>query len=292
MKGGKGCRSLSMEFTPCCASPQSNVRKASDVRRVPDRNDVARPRDLSSQRPRPAQPETGGICPAMSGICMTSCSASDLEGAPDGHAQLHPAPDGTGFLLDTVGDSRRSSSACNWVRTSHRMTETASLVFVKVRTRLDRPNILLDGIGEGSPGFLNVMYDPELKDCVRKWAGEAVIPVMLLTPPSEDANLSLEATSGQVFHDMNVHSTPVAMGLAVDLDRSDMYIQTGQQGHDAADYQRERRVRSPRYLETPCIPVPGRLGPWCLKAVRAAAEGPGSACMSTGQAISLPKTHG
>ena len=147
------------------------------------------------------------------------------------------------------------------------------LGYLKVRTRLDRPNILLDGLGRIT-GFLDVMYDPELTEIVRKWAGEAVIPVMLLTPRSEDANLSLEEL-GQVFHDMNVLSTPVGKGQAVDLDRSDMYIQTV---NKVAALQ---IINANGGCEHRAISISKNSGAWAtktvlLKAVRAAAEGPGS----------------
>ena len=149
----------------------------------------------------------------------------------------------------------------------------SALGYVKVRTRLDRPNILLDGLGRIT-GFLDVMYDPELDDKVRKWAGEAVIPVMLLTPPNEGADLSLEAL-GQVFHDMNVLSTPVGKGQAVDLDRSDMYIQTVNKVAGLPI------ITANGGCDHRAISISKKSGSWTtktvlLKAVRAAAEGPGS----------------
>jgi hypothetical protein len=147
------------------------------------------------------------------------------------------------------------------------------LGYVKVRTRLDRPNILLDGLGRIT-GFLDVMYDDDLSDDVQKWAGDAEIPVMLVTPPSDDAVLSLEEL-GQIFHDMNVLATPVGKGQAVDLDRSDLYIQT------------VNRVAALPIIKTNggcedrAISISRKSGAWTtktvlLKTVRAAAEGPGS----------------
>jgi len=151
--------------------------------------------------------------------------------------------------------------------------EDDDLGYVRVSTRLDRPNILLDGLGRIT-GFLDVMYDDNLNEDVRRWAGEAVIPVMLLTPAGQDARLDLEQL-GQVFHDMNVLSTPVAKGQAVDLDRSDMYIRT------------VNMVASLPIIAEKCgcdhraVSISKKSGAWCtktvlLKAVRAASEGPGS----------------
>ena len=144
---------------------------------------------------------------------------------------------------------------------------------VRVKTRLDKPNILLDGLGRIT-GFLDVMYDPELEEETRKWAGEAVIPVMLLTPPKPDASLSLEQL-GQVFHDMNVLSTPVGKGQAVDLDRSDLYIQTVNKVGELSI------IALNGGCDPRSISISAKSGAWTtktvlLKAVRAAAEGPGS----------------
>ncbi|MEO0855098.1 MAG: hypothetical protein AAFY15_16565, partial [Cyanobacteria bacterium J06648_11] len=74
-----------------------------------------------------------------------------------------------------------------------------SLGHVKVQTRLDRPNILLDGLGRIT-GFLDIMYDEALDEQTRSWAGSAVIPIMLVTPVGSDGELNLEQL-GQIFHD-------------------------------------------------------------------------------------------
>ncbi len=144
---------------------------------------------------------------------------------------------------------------------------------LRVNTRLDRPNILLDGLGRIT-GFLDVMYDEDLTDEVRRWAGEAVIPVMLLTPLTGEDELGLEEL-GQIFHDMNVLSAPVTRGQAVDLDRSDRYIQTtnkvallsvivenGGCDHRAVTISKKSSVWTTKTV--------------LLKSVRAASEGPGS----------------
>ena len=147
------------------------------------------------------------------------------------------------------------------------------LGYVRVSTRLDRPNILLDGLGRIT-GFLDVMYDGSQDEKISQWAGEAVIPVMLLTPPSQDSSLDLEQL-GQVFHDMNVLSTPVAKGQAVDLDRSDMYIQTVNMVASLSI------IADNGGCDHRAVSISKKSGAWCtktvlLKAVRAASEGPGS----------------
>lgn len=151
--------------------------------------------------------------------------------------------------------------------------EDGDLGYVRVSTRLDRPNILLDGLGRIT-GFLDVMYDDSQDEKVRQWAGEAVIPVMILTPPSQDAGLDLEQL-GQVFHDMNVLSTPVAKGQAVDLDRSDRYIQTVNMVASLSV------IAENGGCDHRAVSISKKSGAWCtktvlLKAVRAASEGPGS----------------
>ncbi|MEQ8347114.1 MAG: DNA sulfur modification protein DndB [Sneathiellaceae bacterium] len=146
------------------------------------------------------------------------------------------------------------------------------LGYVKVTTRLDRPNILLDGLGRIT-GFLDVMYDEDLSAATRKWAGEAVIPIMLVTPPGI-AELSLEEL-GQLFHDMNVLSTPVGKGQAVDLDRSDLYIRT------VNEIVSNKTLEENGGCDQRAVSISPKSGAWTtktvlLKSVRAAAEGPGS----------------
>lgn len=150
--------------------------------------------------------------------------------------------------------------------------EDGLLGYLKVSTRLDRPNILLDGLGRIT-GFLDVMYDESLDGNTRKWAGEAVIPIMLVTPARE-TELSLEEL-GQLFHDMNVLSTPVGRGQAVDLDRSDLYIQT------ANEVAKLEAIAQQGGCDHRAISISKKAGTWTtktvlLKSIRAAAEGPGS----------------
>lgn len=150
--------------------------------------------------------------------------------------------------------------------------EDDGLGYVKVVTRLDRPNILLDGLGRIT-GFLDVMYDRTLDEQTRTWAGQAVIPIMLVTPPGEE-ELGLEEL-GQLFHDMNVLSTPVGKGQAVDLDRSDLYIRT------VNEVTALGVINENGGCDLRAVSISPKSGAWTtktvlLKSVRAAAEGPGS----------------
>ena len=97
---------------------------------------------------------------------------------------------------------------------------------------------------------------------------------MLVTPVGGEGELSLEQL-GQIFHDMNVLSTPVGKGQAVDLDRSDLYIQT------ANEVAKLPVIKAHGGCDTRAMSISKKSGVWTtktilLKSVRAAAEGPGS----------------
>jgi hypothetical protein len=144
--------------------------------------------------------------------------------------------------------------------------------YLKVQTRLDRPNILLDGLGRVT-GYLDTMNSEDLDNATRTWAGEAVLPIMLVTP-LEGEELSLDQL-GQLFHDMNTLATPVGKGQAVDLDKSDPYIQTTSKVSQLAV------IAGQGGSDDRAISISKKSDVWTtktvlLKAVRAAAEGPGS----------------
>lgn len=143
---------------------------------------------------------------------------------------------------------------------------------LRITTRLNCPNILLDGLGRIT-GFLDIMYDETLPQKIREWAGEAVIPVMIVSPKGSN-ELSLEEI-GQLFHDMNVLTVPVSRGQAVDLDQSDLYIRVVNE-IGKLPVLIDNGGCDPRGVQ-----ISKKSGVWTtktvlLKVVRAAAEGPGA----------------
>ena len=150
--------------------------------------------------------------------------------------------------------------------------EDGLIGYLKVQTRLDRPNILLDGLARLT-GFLDNMNDEDLDNNTRIWAGEAVLPIMLITPVS-GRELSLDEL-GQLFHDLNTLAKPVGKGQAVDLDKSDPYIQTVNKVIEL------KVISAQGGADARAVNVKKSSAAWAtktvlLKAVRAAAEGPGS----------------
>lgn len=149
-------------------------------------------------------------------------------------------------------------------------TPKAGVLRVSLSTKT--PNILLDGLGRLT-GVLDLMDDETQPDNIRDWAANTVIPLTIFAAKAGET-LTYEEL-GQLFHDFNALSTPVAKGQAVDLDKSDLYIRAATEvgrleiiaDHGGSD---ERAVS---------IPKSGKV--WTtktvlLKAVRAAADGPGS----------------
>jgi hypothetical protein len=141
---------------------------------------------------------------------------------------------------------------------------------LQISPDMRHPNLMLDGLGRVT-AMLDAMDSDDPK--IREWAQDAELPVMLITGvPGKP--LSHEEF-GQLFFDFNTLSVPVSQGQAVDLDQSNPYIQVAgrvceldaikaQGGYDA----RATQVgKSSSAWVTKSIMV---------KAVRAAAQGPGS----------------
>ena len=148
--------------------------------------------------------------------------------------------------------------------------ESDTVGYLKVQTHFDKANVLLDGLGRVT-GFLDMIDE---KGESADWAGEVVLPIMLVTPPDGQAELSHDEL-GQLFHDMNTLAKPVSQGQAVDLDKSDPYIQVTNRIADLAVIAAQGGVDD----RATSISKKGTV--WTtktilLKAVRAASEGPGS----------------
>jgi len=138
---------------------------------------------------------------------------------------------------------------------------------LKVRNDLKRPNVVLDGLGRLT-ALLDTVDDQELGE----WVSNVTVPVTIIA--GINGNILSEEEMGQLFHDLNTLQVPVSKGQAIDLDRSDLYViatnevgaldviaQFGGMDHRAVSIGKNSDVWTTKTI--------------LLKAVRAAAEGPG-----------------
>lgn len=141
---------------------------------------------------------------------------------------------------------------------------------LKLRNDLMRPNAVIDGLGRLT-GLLEISQDENVDPSIREWASKFRVPLMLIT--GNEGNTLTEDELGQLFYDFNVLGTPVSKGHAIDLDLSDDYITVaGKIGelkvikaHGGMD-DRATSISKGRWTAKAVL----------LKAVRAAAEGPGA----------------
>lgn len=141
---------------------------------------------------------------------------------------------------------------------------------LQISPDMKNPNILLDGLGRVT-SLLDAMEDEDKG--IREWAQDVELPVMLITGTSE-RNLSHEEL-GQLFYDFNTLSVPVAQGQAIDLDQSDRYIQAASAACNLAI------IANNGGADARAVSIGKSSDAWVtksimLKAVRAAAQGPGS----------------
>lgn len=141
---------------------------------------------------------------------------------------------------------------------------------LKLRNDGMRPNAVIDGLGRLT-GLLEISQDPDIDPAIRQWATQFRVPVLLIT--GNEGHTLTEDELGQLFYDFNVLGTPVSKGHAIDLDLSDQYITVaGHVGslkvikvHGGMD-DRATTISKGRWTAKAVL----------LKAVRAAAEGPGA----------------
>lgn len=153
---------------------------------------------------------------------------------------------------------------------------------LKLRNDLVRPNAVIDGLGRLT-GLLEITQDADVDPDVREWASKFRVPLLLIT--GNGGHTLTEQELGQLFFDFNVLGTPVSKGHAIDLDMSDPYIiVAGTVGglkviktHGGMD-DRASSIGRGMWTTKPIL----------LKAVRAAAEGPGAHVDHVRDAISDP----
>ncbi len=140
---------------------------------------------------------------------------------------------------------------------------------LKVRNDLKRPNVVLDGLGRLT-AYLDTLEDDDVD--LTDWASEVMVPVTIIA--GVNGNTLSEDEMGQLFHDLNTLQVPVSKGQAIDLDRSDNYvIVTNDVG--SLDV-----VTQYGGMDNRAVSIGKNSDVWTtktilLKAVRAAAEGPG-----------------
>ncbi len=152
---------------------------------------------------------------------------------------------------------------------SHGDEDFEDMGVLKVRNDLKRPNVVLDGLGRLT-AYLDTLEDEGVD--LSEWAGKVTVPVTIIA--GIDGSVLSEEELGQLFHDLNTLQVPVSKGQAIDLDRSDLYvIATNDVG--ALDIIDQYGGMDPR-----AVSIGKHSDVWTtktilLKAVRAAAEGPG-----------------
>jgi len=132
--------------------------------------------------------------------------------------------------------------------------------------------ILFDGLGRVSTA-MDTLQDPTVPEELKKALRQLYLPVTLYLPNPEGAPLTIDQL-GQMFHDFNVLGQTVGKGMAIDLDKSDIYVQLAERMSSASVFSSfggvdNRGSASPRKdkLVTKMSLV---------KMIRAAVEGPGS----------------
>lgn len=140
---------------------------------------------------------------------------------------------------------------------------------LKVRTDLKHPNVVLDGLGRLT-AYLDTLEDEGVD--LAEWASKITVPLTIIA--GDNGNTLTDDEMGQLFHDLNTLQVPVSKGQAIDLDRSDLYvITTNEVG--ALDI-----IQQYGGMDNRAVSIGKNSDVWTtktilLKAVRAAAEGPG-----------------
>jgi hypothetical protein len=145
-----------------------------------------------------------------------------------------------------------------------------------------RPNAVIDGLGRLT-GLLDIAQDQEIEPSVREWANRFRVPLLLIT--GHQGHTITEEELGQLFYDFNVLGTPVSRGHALDLDLSDPYITVagkvgGLKVIKTFGGMADRATTIAKEFWTTKTVL--------LKAVRAAAEGPGAHVDHIRDAIANP----
>jgi hypothetical protein len=140
---------------------------------------------------------------------------------------------------------------------------------LKVRNDLKHPNVVLDGLGRLT-AHLDTLEEEGLD--LADWSSNITVPVTIIA--GNNGHTLTEEEMGQLFQELNTLQEPVSKGQAIDLDRSDLYvIATNDVG--ALDI-----IQQYGGMDNRAVSIGKNSDVWTtktilLKAVRAAAEGPG-----------------
>lgn len=160
--------------------------------------------------------------------------------------------------------------------------------FLQLNASPTNLKILIDGLGRTSSA-LDMLDDPTIPEPTKEELRKLHVAVTIYMPHPGAKPLTIDEM-GQLFHDFNVLQATVGKGMAIDLDKSDIYVQLAERlGHHAVLVEHggvdQRGANSPRkgMLVTKIALV---------KAIRAAIEGPGSHVDHYTDNVSAPKLTG
>lgn len=132
--------------------------------------------------------------------------------------------------------------------------------------------ILFDGLGRVSTA-MDALADQSVSPETKKVLRELYVPVTIYLPNPGGEPLSI-GELGQMFHDFNVLGQNVGKGMAIDLDKSDIYVQMSERMSSASVFMNYGGVDN----RGSATPRKGTLVTKMslVKMIRAAVEGPGS----------------
>lgn len=140
---------------------------------------------------------------------------------------------------------------------------------LKVKNDLKHPNVVLDGLGRLT-AYLDTLEEEGVD--LADWASNITVPLTIIA--GQNGATLTDEEMGQLFHDLNTLQVPVSKGQAIDLDRSDLYVITTNE-IGALDI-----IQQFGGMDSRAVSIGKNSDVWTtktilLKAVRAAAEGPG-----------------
>jgi DndB-like DNA-sulfur modification-associated protein len=143
---------------------------------------------------------------------------------------------------------------------------------VQLDTSPTNLRIMIDGLGRISSA-MDALDDPAVPSALKEKLRRLYIPVTLYMPHLGQKPLTVDEL-GQLFHDFNVLQATVSKGMAIDLDKSDIYVRLAERlsdqkvfiDHGGVDHRGGATARRGALVTKMTL----------VKVIRAAVEGPGS----------------
>lgn len=143
---------------------------------------------------------------------------------------------------------------------------------LQVDTAPTNLRIMIDGIGRASAA-LDMLDDPTVPETVKEVLRKLHIAVSMYMPQAGQTPLTVDEM-GQLFHDFNVLQASVGKGMAIDLDKSDVYVRLAERlgVHDVFKSNGGMDQRGSNSPRKGCLVTKITV----VKFIRAGVEGPGS----------------